>query len=258
MMTDQDEALAAHELAQARMAERRRNTFTPFTVRQKVWLDTQNMKMNYHKKMALKQEGPFEVKEVLGPVTYWLKLPTTWKIHNVFHAVLLKPYIKTEVHGGNFSRPIPDILDGEEVYNVETILKHRRREWSYQYLIKWKEYLISEASWEPEEAFSDDGDLLSLYKKRHQLWNTLRPVKHFEGPGNQHNLHSLPCQRNKYRILRSYQSLKQLTKSLLSLTGLHVDKVENEVDGLYVTLKNQHKTNTYFPSSLQVRASLKV
>jgi Reverse transcriptase (RNA-dependent DNA polymerase) len=36
------------------------------------------------------------------------------------------------------------------------------------------------------------------------------------------------------------------------------DKVENEVDGLYVTLKNQHKTNTYFPSSLQVRASLKV
>jgi hypothetical protein len=37
-----------------------------------------------------------------------------------------------------------------------------------------------------------------------------------------------------------------------------VDKVENKVDSLYVTLKNQHKTNTYFPSSLQVRASLKV
>jgi hypothetical protein len=56
------------------------------------------MKTNYHKKMALKREGPFEVEEVLGPVTYRLKLPTTWKIHNVFHAVLLKPYIKTEVH----------------------------------------------------------------------------------------------------------------------------------------------------------------
>jgi hypothetical protein len=39
----------------------------------------------------------------------------------VFHAVLLKPYIKTEVHGGNFSRPILDILDGEEVYNMETV-----------------------------------------------------------------------------------------------------------------------------------------
>jgi hypothetical protein len=136
MMTDRDKALAAHKLAQARIAERRRNTFTPFTVGQKVWLDTQNMKTNYHKKMAPKREGPFEVEEVLRPVTYQLKLPTTWKIHNGFHAVLLEPYIKTEVHGGNFSRPIPDILYGEEVYNMETILKHRRRGQSYQYLIK--------------------------------------------------------------------------------------------------------------------------
>jgi hypothetical protein len=103
MMTNQDEALAAHELARARIVERRQNTFTPFTVGQKVWLDTQNMKINYHKKMALKQEGPFKVKEVLGPVTYRFKLPTTWKIHNVFHAVLLKPYVKTKIHGKNFS-----------------------------------------------------------------------------------------------------------------------------------------------------------
>jgi Integrase core domain len=136
MMTDWDKALAAHKLAQARMAERRRNTFTPFTVGQKVWLNTQNMKMNYHKKMALKREGLFKVEEVLGPVTYQLKLPTTWRIYNMFHAVLLKPYIETEVHGENFSRPILDILDGEAVYNVETILKHRRRGQSYQYLIK--------------------------------------------------------------------------------------------------------------------------
>jgi hypothetical protein len=85
------------------------------------------MKTIYYKKMAPKQEEPFKIKEVLGPVTYRLKLPMTWKIHNVFHAILLKPYIKIEVHRENFSRPIPDILYGEEVYNVETILKHRRR-----------------------------------------------------------------------------------------------------------------------------------
>jgi hypothetical protein len=131
MMTDRDKALAAHELAQAKMAERRQNTFTPFTVGQKVWLDTRNMKTNYHKKMVPKREGLFKVEEVLRPVTYQLKLPTTWKIHNVFYAVLLKPYIETEVHGENFSRPILDILNGEEVYNVETILKHRRRGQSY-------------------------------------------------------------------------------------------------------------------------------
>jgi Chromo (CHRromatin Organisation MOdifier) domain len=80
-------------------------------------------------------------------------------------------YIETEVHGENFSRPVPDILNGEEVYNVETILKHKKRGWSYQYLIKWKGYPISEALWEPETAFSNDGNLLSTYKQRHQLWD---------------------------------------------------------------------------------------
>jgi hypothetical protein len=40
MMTNRDEALVAHELARARIVERRRKTFTPFTVGQKVWLDT--------------------------------------------------------------------------------------------------------------------------------------------------------------------------------------------------------------------------
>jgi Chromo (CHRromatin Organisation MOdifier) domain len=55
------------------------------------------------------------------------------------------------------------------VYNVETILKHQRRGRSYQYLIKWEGYPISKASWEPEEAFLNDGDLLAIYKQRHQL-----------------------------------------------------------------------------------------
>jgi hypothetical protein len=152
--------------------------------------------------MAPKREGPFEVEEVLGPVTYRLKLPTTWKIHNVFHAVLLKPYVETEVHSENFSWPIPDILDGEEVYNVETILKHQRRGWSYQYLIKWEGYPISEASWEPEEAFSDDGNFLANYKQRHQLWNTSRLVKISEKQENLLNQHFLPCRRREYQTPR--------------------------------------------------------
>ena len=91
MINDREEALAAHELACARMANRRTSSFTPFARGQKVWLDSRNLKMPYHKKMAPKREGPFEIEEVIGPVTYRLKLPETWKIHNVFHATLLRP-----------------------------------------------------------------------------------------------------------------------------------------------------------------------
>ena len=169
LMKSREEALAAHELARTRMIERRRTTFIPFKKGDKVWLDTRNVKTNYHKKIALKREGPFEIVKVLGPVTYQLKLPETWKIHNVFHAALLRQYRETEVYGANYPRPPQELVEGEEVYEVENILKHRRRGRGYQYYVKWKGYPIEEASWEPEEVFSDDGDLLSLYKDCHQL-----------------------------------------------------------------------------------------
>ena len=81
--------------------------------------------MNHHKKIALKQEGSFEIEELLGPVTYQLKLLTIWKIHNVFHATLLQPYIENKVYGNNNPRPLSKLLEGEEVYEVETILKHQ-------------------------------------------------------------------------------------------------------------------------------------
>ena len=176
-MTDQEEALAAHELARSWIAERKKNTFTPFKKGQKVWLDTWNMKTTYHKKMTPKRKGPFEIEEVLGPVTYWLKIPNTWKIHNVFHAVLLKPYQENDIYGKNFLAPPLEIINGEEVYQIETILKHRKRGWGYQYLIKWEGYPISEALWEPESSFSKDRDLLDLYKKQHLIWRSSPPDK---------------------------------------------------------------------------------
>ena len=169
LINDREEALAAHALARTRIAERRRSNFTPFTQGQKVWLDTRNLKTNYHKKISPRREGPFEIEDVLGPLTYRLKLPETWKIHNVFHATLLKPYIKTEAHRNNYPRPLPELIEGEEVYEVDSIVRHRRRGCGYQYLVKWVGYPITETTWESETAFSNDGDILSQYKTHHQL-----------------------------------------------------------------------------------------
>jgi hypothetical protein len=136
MINDRKEALAAHELARTRIANRKQLNFTPFKKNQKVWLDTRNLAMNHHKKIASKREGPFEIDEVLRPVTYQLKLPDSWKIHNMFHATLLRPYIENKVYENNYLRPLPKLLEGEEVYEVETILKHRQRGRGYQYYVK--------------------------------------------------------------------------------------------------------------------------
>jgi hypothetical protein len=143
MIHDREEALAAHELAKSRIAGQKQSNFVPFEKGQKVWLDTRNLKMSHHKKMTPKREGPFIIDEVLGPVTYRLQLPESWKIHNVFHATLLRPFIENDVYGNNYPRPLPELLEGEEVYEVETILKHRRRGRGYQYYVKWKGYPIS-------------------------------------------------------------------------------------------------------------------
>jgi hypothetical protein len=126
MISDREEALAVHELARTRIANWKQSKFIPFEKDQKVWLDTRNLKMSHHKKIALKREGPFKIDEVLGPVTYRLKLPESWKIHNVFHAALLRPYIENKVYGNNYPKPLPELLEGEEVYEVEAIPSQKR------------------------------------------------------------------------------------------------------------------------------------
>ena len=86
-------------------------------------------------------------------MAYRLELPPNWRIHDVFHASLLTPYHETTAHGPNFTRPPPDLIDGEEEYEVERIVAHRQfgRSKRLQYLIKWKGYPESDNTWEPAD-----------------------------------------------------------------------------------------------------------
>ena len=124
LICDREEALAAHKLAMRKIADRWKNTFTPFKKGKKVWLDTRKIKTMNNPKIGPRRKGPFEISNVLGPLTYQLHLPTSWKIHNVFHAVLLCPYIENDIHRSNFPQPPPKLLEGEEVYEVESIIRH--------------------------------------------------------------------------------------------------------------------------------------
>src|SRR6266404_7777660 len=88
-----------------------------------VWLEGRNIHTSHPiAKLAPKQYGPFPITKVLGPVTYQLHLPEQWNIHLVFHVDLLMPYKETEFHGRNFEWPLPDLIDGEEEYEVECII----------------------------------------------------------------------------------------------------------------------------------------
>ena len=120
-----NEALAAHELARQVMNSRSRRGFKPFAKGDKVWLEARNLKrLIINPKFAPKREGPFTITKVLSPIVYQLRLPKTWKIHPVFHASLLSPYCENEVHGKNFPAPPPDLINGEEEYEIEKIIRH--------------------------------------------------------------------------------------------------------------------------------------
>ena len=133
-----------------------------------VWLEGKNLQLPHQvTKLAPKRYGPFKIIKEISPVAYRLQLPPTWMIHDVFHASLLSPYSETPSHGPNFSRPPPDLIGGEEEYEVESIRSHRYfgRNKKLQFLIRWKGYAPSDDTWEPADSVHAP-DLVKEYKQR--------------------------------------------------------------------------------------------
>jgi len=68
-----------------------------------VWLEGRNLSIAGNKKLSPKWYGPFPISKRIGPMAYQLQLPTSMKIHNVFHVDLLLPYKEMEAYGTPFT-----------------------------------------------------------------------------------------------------------------------------------------------------------
>jgi hypothetical protein len=138
--------------AQDVIRNKKGTNYKPYQEQDQVWLEGTNLKTTHPiVKLAPKQYGPFTIVKKVSDVVFQLKLPRQWKIHNVFHASLLTPYIKTELHGQNFPEPPPEIVKGDLEFEVEQIIGLRRigKKKSLQYKICWKGYSPAHDSWEP-------------------------------------------------------------------------------------------------------------
>src|SRR5258707_10792297 len=136
-----------------------------------VWLEGTHLHLPYQAtKIAPKQYGPFQIKREISPVAYQLRLPNAWNIYDVFHASLLSPYHETTAHGPNYSRPPPDLIEGEEEYEVEKVVNHQYSGHSQtlQYLIKWKGYPEANNTWEPADQVHAL-ELTKAYHRQHPL-----------------------------------------------------------------------------------------
>ncbi|CAM8899336.1 unnamed protein product [Rhodiola kirilowii] len=132
---------------------------TTFKVGDFVWVRLQPYRQNTLRtrqttKLAKRFYGPFEITDRIGPVAYRLKLPPTARIHNVFHASLLRrctsdPAATPQAFPSHLETLAPTVIP-------ECILQSRTikvlSDWKLQWLIKWKDLPDTEASWE----FADD------------------------------------------------------------------------------------------------------
>jgi RNase H-like domain found in reverse transcriptase/Reverse transcriptase (RNA-dependent DNA polymerase)/Integrase zinc binding domain/Chromo (CHRromatin Organisation MOdifier) domain len=138
---------------------------------QRVWLEGKNLPLSHGTvKLSPKRYGPFIITKLISPVASQLDLPASWNIHPVFHNNLLTPYVETNAHGPNFTRPPPDLINGEAEYEVEAIKSHRYfgKNKRLQYLLKWKGYPEADNTWESEDQLNAP-ELLKQYNRCHNL-----------------------------------------------------------------------------------------
>jgi hypothetical protein len=108
------------------------------------------------------------------------------------------------MHGPNFTRPTPELIDGEEEYSVEKILdsRHFGRRRRLQYLVKWEGYPDAENMWvDKDDVFADD-------KVREFKASNPDAITHIRGASTAKSSHSpLPTRsQHLYQHALSYMS----------------------------------------------------
>ena len=152
--------------------DRSRKEAPPYSVGDVVMLNGKNIRTRQAaKKLVAKLFDPFKVVRLVGQggQSVELELPQHWRVHNVFHTSLIKPY-RTSVNGlrdehitvtesGYVDRlgithKVGYDVEGNQVlkdFEVEEIMRshHNAERKKVLYLIKWKGYL-EESEWSEE------------------------------------------------------------------------------------------------------------
>ena len=115
--------------------------------------------------------GPFTLLEQHSPVTFRVELPPFYKIHDVFHVGTFRHYSPSPEGLGPrvAAPPDPTLIDGEEEYEVDEILKYRLYRRQHQFLVSWKGYGREADEWIPLSNLDNSPDMVAAFKQQHGL-----------------------------------------------------------------------------------------
>lgn len=158
-------------------ADKSRKQPPPIQIGDQVWLLRRNLKTHRPSdKLDYRRLGPFLVTKQVNEVAYRLELPTSMKIHPVFHVSLLEPYKESTIPGRLQVPPPPIEIDGEEEFEVSEILDSRINRRKLEYLVHWQGYEVSERTWEPAANLSNAPEMIQEFHRQYPHKPSLQSV----------------------------------------------------------------------------------
>ena len=128
-----------------------------FKVGDSVWLEVTNLVMDEPSpKLASKHHRPFKIKEKLLDLTYHLKLPPWWRIHDVFHVNVLSETKPDTIPWHWQPAPPPVKVNDEDYWVIEKYLDAWWFWNRFQFKIWWEGFSEEHDTWENADNINSD------------------------------------------------------------------------------------------------------
>ena len=166
-----------------RVANRRRVPAPAYRPGQRLWLLAKDRPLPaVSHKLAPRYMGPYTILKVINPSALCLQLPSSLKVHPVFHVTQVKLVADCGLSPPAPAPPPPRILEsGNMVWEVNRILAVRRRGQGFHYLVDWVGYRPEDRTWVPRSYFADPALLGDFYRANPQAIGQSPGVSRGEG-----------------------------------------------------------------------------
>ena len=152
------------------VANRRRVPAPAYRPGQRVWLLAKDLPLpTVSHKLAPCYVGPYIIEKIINPSALRLQLPSSLKVHPVFHVSQVKPVADSDLSPPAPAPPPPRTLEsGDMVWEVNRIVAVRRRGRGFHYLVDWVGYGPEDRTWIPHSYFADPSLLGDFYRANPQ------------------------------------------------------------------------------------------